>query len=157
MGRREGWSPDMGVLRRTMLGNQRIQVVAPADWRHLRSEIAVSRKVRMQLVVNALDPASRVGTSGKWSVYQRATDPRFKSRALPRRSVCVRYVVQHRPGSVWRTKQISSCRQLSDDGTGSWRFTGPRRSSVPHRIRVVFAGDQTNHLSQSTWEHFIFR
>ncbi|MGH3306260.1 MAG: hypothetical protein ACRDOX_01120, partial [Nocardioides sp.] len=83
------------VLRRTMLGNQRIQVVAPADWRHLRGEIAVSRKVRMQLVVNALDPASRVGTSGKWSVYQRATDPRFKSRALPRRSVCVRYVVQH--------------------------------------------------------------
>ncbi len=145
------------VLRRTMLGNQRIQVVAPADWRHLRSEITVNRKVRMQLAVNALDPVGRIGASGKWAVYRQATDPRFKAKAVPRRSVCIRYVVQHRPGSVWRTKQNSSCRPLSDDGTGEWRFTGPRRTSVPHRIRVVFAGDKINQLSRSTWEHFVFR
>lgn len=132
--------------------NTRFTLSSPTTTTMLAGQITVDRQTRLAIVTRA-----RGGQlQGTVYVYSASADPVFVTSVRPVRSGCVRYTLQRRAATGWRTESRSRCRAITD-GRVRFVLSGRQRTGVDYRIRPVFAGDARNATTYGAWLQLRFR
>lgn len=136
----------------TLLHSSVFTVITPATATHAGQTRTVLASARLGLRTRLLGGIAR----GAWRLYPASADPAMVTIVTPDRAVCLRFQVQRRVATGWRTVSTSTCRRVIDR-RARFVLTGRQRPAVGYRIRPMFSGDAWNASTTGAWTYLRFR